>query len=483
MSTAEVTPRPGSILARARLPARVGLPPIRRREFWMVQALVFAIAVGHTLLETVLRVEFPAPLYLVPTSLFFIPVVYAALAFGLRGSVATALWSIVLTLPNVLVLHDGLTRMGIIWQQMILLAVAIFVGLRVDRERLARAEAEAREREREASEERYRALFDSAAEAVFVIADDGAIEEANEAAARLLGADLATIVGQRASDILGTEIGAGLLADEPLAKALRMPGPAKAAPRWVEVLVARPVVDPQGRRHRQAMLHDVTQRHERQRGLEGYARRVVAAREEERKRIGRELHDGPLQSLMLVGRMLDGTGMVEPALASSAEAREVVQRAADELRSMSRALRPSILDDLGLIPALRSEATAFARRTGLGAWFAVLGTPRALRPEVELMLLRVTQEAMTNIERHARATRVSVRLAFGRGRSYLVVRDDGRGPGAIRSASQLLEAGKLGVVGMEERARLVGADFEIGENVHGGTSVRVSVPDAAPPSP
>jgi signal transduction histidine kinase len=259
-----------------------------------------------------------------------------------------------------------------------------------------------------------------------------------------------------------------------------MPGPDKAGPRWVEVLVARPVIDPQGRRHRQAMLHDVTQRHERQRGLESYARRVVAAREEERKRIGRELHDGPLQSLMLVGRMLDGSGMAEPALASSAEAREVVERTADELRGMSRALRPSILDDLGLVPALRSEATALARRTGLEVWFGVLGSPGSLSPEVELMLLRVTQEALHNVERHADASKVAVRLAFGRGRTYLVIRDDGRGPGTIGSSSQLLETGKLGVVGMEERARLVGAYLDIVESRRGGTSVRVTVPDATP---
>ena len=248
MSSAEITPRPRRIQARLPRPAHVSLPPLRRREFWTVQALVFAIAAGHTLLETVLRVEFPEPLYLIPTSLFFIPVVYAALAFGLRGSVATALWSIVLTLPNVLVLHDGLTRVGIIWQQAILLAVAIFVGLRVDQERLARAQAEAREREREASEERYRALFDGAAEAVFVIADDGTIEEANEAAAQLLGGDLATIVGQRATDLLGREIGASLLADDPSGAPLGLPREGKEPTRWVEVQASRPVIDHHGRR-------------------------------------------------------------------------------------------------------------------------------------------------------------------------------------------------------------------------------------------
>ena len=141
--------RPGiRAIGRAVVPGAVRLPPIRRRDFWAVQGLVLVIAGTHTALETLGRVEFPPELYLIPTSLFFVPVVYAAVRFGARGAITTALWSIALTVPNVVFLHSGLDRVGIIWQLGILLAIGGFVGVRVDRERLARAETEARERAR-----------------------------------------------------------------------------------------------------------------------------------------------------------------------------------------------------------------------------------------------------------------------------------------------------------------------------------------------
>ena len=477
----EVMPAP-RVRRRIRRPVHVSLLPIRRREFWAVQGLVFAIAATHTFLETIGRLHLPGLLYLIPTSLFFIPVVYAALAFGVRGSVPTALWSIALTLPNILFLHHCIDRLGIVWQLGILLAVAVFVGVRVDQERLARAEAEARERELETSEERYRALFDGAAEAVLVVADDGTIEEANEAAATLVRLRPGeALVGRPAVQVLGAEIADSLRTGTPSGTPMALPRMAKAPVTWVEVLASRPLVDTSGARHVQAILHDVTLRHERQKGLEGYARRAVAAREEERRRIGRELHDGPLQSLMLVARMLDegDPPRASPADPEAGEARVVVEGAADELRRISRALRPSILDDLGLVPALRSEASALTRRTGLAVRFGTLGELRPLSPEVELMLLRVTQEALHNVERHAQASRVSVRLAFGRRAAWLVIRDDGVGPGAVPSASDLLAAGRLGLVGMEERARLAGADFEVRSNPRGGTSIVVSVPNAA----
>jgi PAS domain S-box-containing protein len=477
--SARPSPANRDLPERVPRPVRVALPPIRRRDFWAVQALVFVIAGTHTALETIADLEFPPPLYLVPTSLFFVPVVYAALRFGVRGSVPTALWSLALSMPNIVFLHAGTSRLGILWQEAILLAVAVFVGLRVDYERLARGEAEARERDRRVSDARYRTLFDRAAEAVLVIGDDGRIEEANEAATRLLGRGLDDLQGVDLAGIVGAEL-AGILTGKAAAtRPLALPGREGGVPIWVEPLASSPLVDPDGRRHVQAILHDVTLQHERQQGLEGYARLTVSGREEERRRIGRELHDGPLQSLMHLARTLDSLDDPDGAGAAGSpveDARAVVERTADELRRISRALRPSILDDLGLVAALRSEASALARRSGIDVHFGATGTPRRLTSELELMLLRVTQEALHNVERHAAASRVAVRLGFGRDRVCLVIRDNGRGPGTLPSASGLLSAGKLGVVGMEERTRLVGAEFAIRPGRRGGTTIMVAAP-------
>jgi PAS domain S-box-containing protein len=475
--------RPGlRAIGRAIVPGPVRLAPIRRRDFWAVQGLVFVIAGTHTLLETAGRVEFPPELYLIPTSLFFVPVVYAAVRFGARGSITTALWSIALTVPNIIFLHSGLDRVGIIWQLGILLAIGAFVGVRVDRERLARAETEARERERRASEEHYRALFDGAAEAILVIGTDSRIEEANAAAGALLGHATATLKGMRVSEAAGPAVATALGDGGAPASPVALPSRADGQLRWVQPVSSGPLTTADGRTHLHAMLRDVTLQHERQQGLEQYARRTVTAREEERRRIGRELHDGALQSLVLVGRKLDAigdTGPPAPTMQAVEEARDVVDGTAADLRRLSRALRPSILDDLGLIPALRSEVAAVGRRSGLATRFGTLGSPVDLSPDLELLFLRIAQEALHNVEKHADASLVAVRLAFGRDCACLVVRDDGRGPGAIPSAAALLANGRLGLVGMEERTRLAGGEFQVRVRPRGGTSIAVRVPLAA----
>ena len=457
------------------------LPPIRARDFWMVQALVFLIAAVHTFVEVVVRLAFPPPLYLIPTSLFFIPVVYAAVRFGARGAVTTALWSLAVTMPNIVLLHEGVERLGILWQFGVLLLIAAFVGARVDRERLARAEVEARERALEASQLRYRALFDSAADAVLVLDGEGRVEAANASAAWVGGG--MSPVGGLIGDLLGPEIaavvGSGMMLDHAVQLAADSPG----GGRWLEVLASGQVVDDERRRRLQVILHDVTAQEERRQDLERFARRTVTAREAERRRIGRELHDGPLQSLVLVGRTLDAIADAPNLVASAlavGEAREIVDATAGDLRRMSRALRPSILDDLGLVPAIRSEATALARRTAIDVRTSVAGRPRPASPDTELMLLRVTQEALHNVERHADARRVAVRLSFGVEAVRLVIRDDGRGPGTLPSAAGLLGAGKLVVVGMEERARLAGGEFCLRPRRAGGTLVSVRVPYEPP---
>jgi signal transduction histidine kinase len=459
--------------ARRLGPLRSWLPPISRREFWAVQGLVVLIAAGHTVLDASRPTIEPRDLYLVPTSLYFVPVVYAALNFGLRGSVATALWSVVLTLPDMVVWDAGLERIAEGWQMAIVLAVAAFVGQRVDREARARRQAEEREDERRRSEARYRGLFDNAAEAVLVLGQGSAITEANEAAARLLGRSLEALRGVELSAVLGPELAAQLLGGNE-GRVVALPGQQGTRPTWVQPVVCLTGSALEGAAEIELMLPDVTLQHERQRDLEAYARGVLAAREEEQRRIGRELHDGPLQSLVLVCRKLDTIDDAEGS-GPAAEARSLAEATADELRRISRALRPSVLEDLGLPAALKSEATALARRTGINVRFVHQGSETRLPAAVELALLRVAQEALHNVERHAAATTVLVRLTHGPGRARLQVRDDGCGY-APQSVSELLGAGKLGLVGMGERARLVGGQMTTRTCEGVGTTVEISVP-------
>jgi signal transduction histidine kinase len=458
-------------------PLRTWLPPIYRREFWAVQALVLVIAGGHALLETVRPTVEPPALYLLPTSLYFIPVVYASLNFGLRGALATALWSALLTMPNTILWHSGLDRVGEAWQMAIVLALAVFVGQRVDRETRARRDAEERERERRNSEARYRGLFDNAPEAVLVLDPDGSVAEANDAAAALLGRPSKAMVGLALDRIVGAAVADELLRGAPQ-RVVALAGRGDERPTWVEPIVYLPLTGPDGAGETQLMLHDVTSQQERQRDLEAYARKVLAAREEEQRRIGRELHDGPLQSLVILWRKLDQ--LDEPGAGDRGavvqEARNLAEGTADELRRISRALRPSVLDDLGVVAAIKSEAGAVARRTGVAVRFVHTGEEARLPTELELTLLRVAQEALHNVERHASASHLNVRLEFERDKVRLVIRDDGRGLETSPSASDLLDAGKLGLVGMQERVRLVGGRVNLVSQAGKGTTVEVCVP-------
>ena len=456
--------------------------PIHRRAFWAVQLLVLGIAIAHTFLESVDRSAVPPALYLVPSSLFFVPVVYAALKFGARGAVPTALLSIVLTLPNLLFFHIGMERLGEIWQGVILIAVGVFVGVRVDHERVARLELEDRERARRSSEERYRELFDNSAEAILLTDANGVIEDANPAALELIGIPIGSLVGMTLESVAGTEIGPSEDGPEPNRRMAQLVRPDGTPPTWIEVIVSAPLHDPSGRTHLQTMLHDVSLQHERQEVLEGYARQTVAAREEERRRIGRELHDGPLQSLVLLSRKLDliadrSSPTEMPATIDAA--RQIIDGTADELRRITRALRPPILDDLGLVPALRSETSAFSRRSDVVARFSQTGRQRPLPPEVELLLLRVTQEALHNVERHAGASHVDVRLSFAPTCVTLRIHDDGRGIGTVPPTADLLASGKLGIAGMQERARVAGATMTVRGEPSGGTLVEADWASAA----
>jgi PAS domain S-box-containing protein len=436
---------------------------------------VLAIAAGHALLE-LSELRFEGAASLIPTSFFFIPVVYAALNFGVAGSLPTALWCAALSLPNVVALHGGPDRIGEVWQIATVVALALFVGVRVDHEKRARMEAEHRERERQASEEKYRGVFDQVAEPILLLDGSGIVNDANHAAAELFGADAMRLIGKPATELVGPDL--ALLSERPSAREVRAINvPGRADPAWIEPVLI-PFVDPGGARRIQLLLRDVTSRHVRQQELEAYTRQTIAAREAERGRIARELHDGPVQSLVSLWRKLDTLGST-PGPRDAVlliQAQRDAQSIANELRRFSRDLRPSILDDLGLPAALKAETSDFARRSGLKARFAASGTQRRLGADHDLMLLRVTQEALRNVEQHAGAESIVVRLRYQPVRVLLRISDDGKGLSENQSTAGLIAQGKLGLIGMQERARSAGGTIKIHSRPGSGATVEVCLP-------
>ena len=230
---------------------------------------------------------------------------------------------------------------------------------------------------------------------------------------------------------------------------------------------------------------------ERTREIERYSKelttRVLQAQEEERKRIARELHDDTAQALSTLLINLDlldsGASVDGDALRLGFERiRDLTQRTLDNVRALSHDLRPTILDDFGLVAALRWFADEFKQTFGVRVDVDIEQPPERLSPEVEVALFRIAQEALTNSGKYAAASRARVVLSFPDGRAKLVVEDNGTGfdPHQVTGPTR---QGGLGLYGMQERAELLGAALEIDTSPGKGTRVTVVVPRTPAVSP
>jgi PAS domain S-box-containing protein len=213
---------------------------------------------------------------------------------------------------------------------------------------------------------------------------------------------------------------------------------------------------------------------ERQRIL---ARRLLTAHEEERRRLAVELHDELGQILTAVKINLASLQRQSAGAGAThlREALESVDGAMERVRDLALALRPSVLDDLGLPAALRSYADRLTRDAGIQAHLSIDNVPR-LEPETETACFRVGQEALTNVARHARARRVWLDLHLRDGWLELCVRDDGIGFEAAAARERGMAGASMGLLGMQERVTLLGGECKVASVPEGGTELRARLP-------
>jgi len=212
-----------------------------------------------------------------------------------------------------------------------------------------------------------------------------------------------------------------------------------------------------------------------QENLRAYARQVSQAQEAERKRIARELHDETAQKLVVIARRLDDIDAGDPT-ASPRDVRREVQIVLDGVRRFSQELRPSVLDDLGLIPAVKWLVSDLGRNHKIHAEVEISGKPRQLAAETELALFRIVQEALTNVRKHANASGVPVRFEFLPDVLNIYISDNGKGFVVPERVSDLTRENKLGLTGIEERVQLVGGTLSIESQSEEGTSLIVRIP-------
>lgn len=215
-------------------------------------------------------------------------------------------------------------------------------------------------------------------------------------------------------------------------------------------------------------------------------RMVIRAQEEERKRVARDLHDEVNQALTAILLRLEALAQDAPPELSGqvTELKSLVNQAMDELLQLARQLRPSALDDHGLVPAIEGHLKAFSSKTGIKATLSARGQAGGLGDDQQTAVYRVVQEALSNAARHSGASRISVDLeAFKYGGVELKVTDDGKGfdpkqkkRNGAKAETGHVRVGGLGLDGMIERARLVGGDLQVESQPGKGTKIRLYIP-------
>jgi len=338
------------------------LPPLRDRRFWVIQLLVVIIDLGHMVFEANHLLVSESELYLLSVSIYLIPVVYAALSFGRRGAISTALWSILLSTPEIIG-HDSTIRLGILIQFAIIIVIATIVANRVDSE-------------------------------------NAAAMAAKESNFRLLKS---------------------------------------------------------------------------KENLEIYIELATEAQEEERRRLSRELHDETLQSL--VGALGEITVVSEGVNFEDQKWRllrihKTLEETIVNVRRYCKNLRPSLLDDLGLIDAIEWLASDLQKRSGIEVSIKIMGEPGRLPPRDELLIFRIAQEALHNVERHSGATLVEVSLNFHAKSLSVLISDNGRG---LSPQGPPTETG-LGLRGIDERTKLLKGTIIIESQPSRGTKIHLIVP-------
>ncbi|MBK8039858.1 MAG: sensor histidine kinase [Verrucomicrobiaceae bacterium] len=210
------------------------------------------------------------------------------------------------------------------------------------------------------------------------------------------------------------------------------------------------------------------------------SRRMLSAQEEERKTISRELHDVIAQ--MLTGINVRLAALKTKTVSSTRDLQKkievtqrLVEKSVDIIHRFARDLRPAVLDDLGLIPAMRSYLKLFTEQTGIRCTFTAFAEIEKLDNASRTVLYRIAQEALTNVSRHAKATLVKVSIRLHKDRVCMEIHDDGRGF-QVEDAAAIQHSKRLGLLGMRERAEMVGGTFCVDSAPGKPTTVHVEIP-------
>jgi PAS domain S-box-containing protein len=418
--------------------------------------------------------------------LYLVPIILSSLVFGSTGGLITVAVAFVAMLPRALFFSPY--EITSLWEVGIITLIGSLAPFGLEHYRNQETRLEVTMDKLELTQKRYRQLFENAHDAIWVQDLSGKVVAANQAAAELFGYDLPSLIGMDSRRFLSQKdlalsklIQKSLLAGQERRQPYRHEIIRKDRTKAHVMLTANLISSDDHPDGIQFIGRDITKEVRMQENQAFYLQQITKAHEEERLRVSRDLHDSTAQNLIAILRSLEKFCEEDKQL--SPERLEVLwgfhkqlKDISQEIRQLSRDLRPSIIDNLGLLPAVEWLVEQLENEHGQSATLTILGKERRFSPEVEVALFRIVQEALRNIAKHAEATEVRVTIDFKDKETRVSVIDNGKGFNMPASLGELSRQGKLGVDGMQTRARLVGGTFNIQSSPGAGTAIVVIVP-------
>jgi two-component system sensor histidine kinase DegS len=473
-------------------------PGLRNPHLWIIIVLFVFLTISHftqllSQIPALGGISIPATLELsrhsVERLFYLLLILYGGWTLGIIGSAAVWLSSAVAMLLRTFLVSPAF-RDALLESLASLIIGALAITLMAAYRQNQRQQKKLRKTvsDMRLARQNYEELFTNASDAIWVHDLEGNITLVNKAGEKLSGYPVSELIGKNIGDFLNPEaltlarqVKGKLLRGETVEQRYEQRLIKKDGSEAIMQLTTRLIVSNGKPQAFQNLARDITEERKLRDNLQFYLRQVLQAQEEERKRLARELHDDASQQILLLTHGIDNIAY-ETERYSPQELRnelgrlyELSQQTYQNIKHYAQALRPSILDDLGLVAAIKWLAEETQKLSGIEIQVKTDNIP-PLPPETQLVLFRIIQESLNNVHRHSGASEAGVTAECQGDEIRVAISDNGRGFKLPRQLSEFAGQGKLGLTGMAERARLIGGELEVGSQIGKGTKIIVRAP-------